>query len=425
MSVPSRPKIVLLGMMTRMPVAGVVWQTMHYLVGLERLGYDVYYVEAHACTPSTFIEREDEDGSDRAANFVANVMRRFDLGGRWAYQALHADGRCLGLSEGQLRELYRSAALIINLHGGTIPLPEHYATGRLVYLETDPVEVQMELYHNRQTTIDFLAPHCAFFSFGENFGRPDCRMPLSERFHFRPTRQPVVMDFWKSAGGQAGDVWTTIGNWQQPHRQIRFNGEVYHWSKHYEFLKFLDLPQRSGQPFELALGKCQEPDQRMLEGRGWRPRSAADLSNDIDAYRQYVGQSHGEFTVAKDQNIRLRSGWFSDRSACYLAAGRPVITQDTGFGNVLPTGAGLFCFSTMEDILAAIDRVNSDYKAHCRAAREVALEYFDAEAVLGRLLDQVGLSRRAGSAAKSLGEGPDSNVFAPVTRCNTGRDERD
>ena len=390
----SKPKIVLLGLMTRMPVAGVVWQTMHYLVGFQRLGYDVYYVEAHACTPSAFIEHESEDGADRAADFLAQLMRRFDLGDHWAYQALHADSRCYGMTETRLKELYCSAALIINLHGGTIPLPEHYATNRLVYLETDPVELQMELYENRQTTIDFLAPHCAFFSFGENFGRSDCLVPLSDRFHFHPTRQPVVMDFWQSAVSQPREVWTTIGNWQQSHRPVRFNGEFYHWSKHYEFLKFLDLPLLSQQTFELALSSCEEPDQRMLEGKGWRVRSATHLSNDIDAYHEYLLESRGEFTVAKDQNIRLRSGWFSDRSATYLAAGRPVITQETGFSNVLPTGRGLFGFSTMDDVLAAIDCVNSDYKAECRAAREIAQEYFDAEIVLGELLEQVGLPIR-------------------------------
>jgi hypothetical protein len=133
-AVPPRPKIVLLGLMTHMPVSGIVWMTAHYLVGLERLGYDVYYVEAHGCTPSTFIGNGDSTGSDRAAEFVSKVMRRFDLGDRWAYQALHADGHCRGMTRGQLHELYREAALVINLHGGTVPLPEHYATGRLVFL---------------------------------------------------------------------------------------------------------------------------------------------------------------------------------------------------------------------------------------------------------------------------------------------------
>src|SRR5213594_3666090 len=179
MNIAMKPKIVVLGMMTKMPVAGVVWQTVHYLVGLERLGYDVYYVEAHARTPSMFMEREQDDGSGRAAAFIDRVARRFGFAGRWAYHALHDDGRCYGMSESALRRLYESAALIINLHGGTMPLPEHYATGRLVYLETDPVLLQIELHENNPETIAFLEPHCAFFTFGENYGSDDCGLPVS------------------------------------------------------------------------------------------------------------------------------------------------------------------------------------------------------------------------------------------------------
>src|ERR687893_2680033 len=148
--------------MSKTPVAGVVWQTVHYLLGFRRLGYDVYYVEAHARTPSMLMEHEDDDSSVMAASFIAEVMRRFDLGDRWAYHALHADGRCYGLSEDQLKQLYRSAALLINLHGGTVPLPEHSATGRLVYLETDPVDVELELYLGVEETIAYLEPHVAF-----------------------------------------------------------------------------------------------------------------------------------------------------------------------------------------------------------------------------------------------------------------------
>jgi hypothetical protein len=386
-----RPKIVLLGMMSKMPVAGVVWQTVHYLVGFERLGYEVYYVEAHARTPCMFMEHEEDDGSARAADFIAGVMTRFDLGDRWAFHALHDDGRCYGLGERQLNELYRSAALLINLHGGTEPQPEHYATDRLVYLETDPVALQIELFNGEQTTIDFLAPHCAFFTFGENYGNPDCGLPVSDRFHFRPTRQPVVVDFWDRHDGGEGRAFTTIGNWQQQWREIWYRGEVYHWSKHHEFLNVLDLPTRTIQPFELALSSYSDEDKRMLEDCGWSVRSALDISDDIDAYRAYIAGSRGEFTVAKDQNIRLRSGWFSDRSATYLAAGRPVITQETGFSNVLPTGEGLLAFTTVEDAEAAVAKVNAEYDRHCRAAREIAPEYFNYDVVLSRFLNDVGL----------------------------------
>lgn len=400
-----RPQILLLGMMTKIPVAGVVWQTLHYLVGLERLGYETYYVEAHARTPSMLIERADDDSSGRAAAFIAGVLERFGFGKRWAYHALHADGRCYGLSDKELQALYRSAALIINLHGGTEPRPEHMATDRLVYLETDPVDVEIQLAEGRQQTIDYLQPHCAYFTFGENYGRPDCLLPVSTRFHFIPTRQPVVLDFWEARGVAPGDHYTTIGNWRQEWREIQFRGETYGWSKHQEFLKFLDLPSRTGPLFELALSGCEGDDRKLLEQHGWRVREALPLSQNIDIYRHYICGSRGEFTVAKDQNVRLRTGWFSDRAATYLAAGRPVITQDTAFGNILPIGEGLFAFSTLDDIVAAVESIRADYERHARAAAQIAREYFDAGRVLGRLLEEVGLPRV-----------PPSLVIAPLSR---------
>ncbi len=211
-----------------------------------------------------------------------------------------------------------------------------------------------------------------FFTWGLNYNNPDCRVPLPAEFPFRHTRPPVLCDFWDN-GAPGGTAFTTVGNWNQPYHDVMFRGETYHWSKHFEYLKFLDLPcRRPQQAFELALSSYSEDDKKMLQERGWRVKHAMDISTDLDAYRAYVQQSRGEFTVAKDQNIRLRSGWFSEQSAQYLAAGRPVITQETGFSNALPTGRGLFAFSTMDDILAAVDAVNSDYPTHCRAAAEIA-----------------------------------------------------
>jgi hypothetical protein len=395
MNVLPRRKIVLLGMMTRIPVAGNVWLVLQYLVGFQRLGYDVYYVEAHARAPGMLMESGDDgDGSAQAAAFLDAVMRRFDLGGRWAFHALHSDGRCYGMTESELKRLYASADLIINLHGATVPLPEHAATGRLVFLETDPVALEVEIHKNVATTIAFLESHVAFFTWGENYGRDDCRVPLSPRFPFRPTRAPVVPDFWVDAdatGAGASGAFTTVGSWRQTARDVELDGEVYRWSKHHEFLKFIDVPQRTGRLFELALNRCGDSDRRMLEAKGWRVRDALSVSRDLDSYRAYLGASRGEFTVAKDQNIRLRSGWFSERSAQYLAAGRPVITQDTGFSNVLPTGKGLFGFSTMEDVEAAVEEVDADYERHSRAAAALGQEWFGYDAVLGQMLTQLGL----------------------------------
>jgi hypothetical protein len=187
---------------------------------------------------------------------------------------------------------------------------------------------------------------------------------------------------------------TTIAKWRQPGKDIDWSGETYSWSKHVEFLKFIDLPRRTEQEFELALAWQDENDQEAipnLRSHGWRIVDAISLSLDTAPYREYILRSRGEFTVAKDQNIRLRSGWFSDRSACYLAAGKPVVTHDTAFGNILPVGRGLFAFRNMEDILTAIDTIESDYDRQSRAAREIAQEYFATENVLRSLIERVGL----------------------------------
>lgn len=401
-------KIVVLGMMSKIPVAGAVWQTLHYLLGLDRLGYKPYYVEAHARTPSMFMATEDDDSSALAAGFIDRVLRRFGLGDRWAFHALHDDGRCYGLSERRLRDLYRSADLLINLHGGTVPRPEHRESGRLVYLETDPVELQVELYRGVPEAIEFLEPHVAFFTWGLNYGHPDCLVPLPERFPFEPSCPPVLLDFWDGAGVAAGRSFTTVGNWEQRWRDVVIDGDVYHWSKHHEFLKVLDLPRRTGGAFELALASYAEADQRLLERHGWRVRPASDFSTDLNAYRNYIHRSRGEFTVAKDQNVRLRSGWFSERSATYLAAGRPVVTQETGFSNVLPTGEGLFAFSNVAEAAEAVAAIESDYRRHAHAAKEIAREHFDAERVLTRLLADVGLPSR-----------PPALVLRPASRWPT------
>ena len=386
----TRPSIVVLGAMTRYPVAGIVWLTMQYVLGFERLGYDCYYVESHGGTPRPFVAAED-DGAEGAAAFLAALMRRFDLGDRWAFHAVHTSGRCYGLSEAELRRLYSSAALIVNLHGATVPLAEHAASGRLVYVGTDPVLLEVQLHEGRRDAFDLLDAHAAFFTWAGNYGQHDYRLPICDRFDFRPTRQPLLLDLWTDEGAAPRRGFSTIAGWKQLWREISFDGEVYHWSKHYEFIKFLSLPAMSPETFELALTSYEDDDRALLEGHGWRVVDAAPLSADLDEYRGYIRGSRGEFTVAKDQNVRLRTGWFSDRSAAYLAAGRPVVTQDTGFGSTLPDGEGLFAFSTLEQAAAAVAAIAADYDRHSAAARAIAAEYFDHAVVLPPLLDACGV----------------------------------
>ena len=274
------------------------------------------------------------------------------------------------------------------------------------------MQLQVELHDEKQYALDFLEPHVAFFTFGENYGRPGCGLPVSDRFTFHPTRQPVVTDFWSGGGADSG-AYTTVGNWSQAWRDVTLDGERYAWSKDREFRKFLALPSLTGRTFELALSSYTPQDRELLESRGWRVRPALDFSTDLDAYRDYIRGSRAEFTVAKDQNIRLRTGWFSDRGATYLAAGRPVVTQDTGFGDVLPTGEALFPFTSIDDAVAAIETIEADYPKARQAAFELAREHFDANVVLGRLLETVGVSVPGRRQRASL---PATLDLVPVSR---------
>jgi glycosyltransferase involved in cell wall biosynthesis len=418
---PGPRKVVVLGMMAKIPVPGVVWQTLHYLVGLRRLGFDVYYVEAHARTPTMLMEREGDDASARAAQLLDRVLRPQGFAGRWAYHALHDDGRVFGLSPFQLRTLYREAELLLNLHGGTEPRDELAATGRLVYVETDPVQLQIELHDGDRKASDFLDAHCAYFTFAENLGADDCTLPACDRYAFKPTRQPVVLDFWDTGGTPPGTAFRTVGNWHQGWRSVEYAGETYGWSKDAEWRKFLRLPERTGQPFELALSGHHPRHREELERLGFGVREAMDFTFDENGYRAFIQGARGEFTVAKDQNIRFRTGWFSDRSAAFLAAGRPVVTQDTAFGAVLPTGRGLFAVNDLDEAADAVLRIAGDPAGQGRAALEIAREHFDAERVLGRMLMEMGVSPDRRTKTTTMGHAPklpplhrDSTVLALI-----------
>jgi hypothetical protein len=276
--------------------------------------------------------------------------------------------------------------------GATDLRDDHLAARRRIYVQTDPVIAELRLANGDEHTRAVFALHDAIATYGENYGAPDCGVPLND-VRYRKTRQPIDLDLWPMAFDPGARDFTTIGNYRQTGDDVAYNGDVYRWSKHHEWEKFLDLPRRTGQPFELALKVDSPADRELLAAHGWRVVCPVRMSLDpFGAYSAYFRRSRAEFTVAKDQNIRLRSGWFSERDACYLACGKPVIAQDTGFSNLLPTGEGLFAFTAVDEVLAAIDAINGAYRRHCEAARAIAEKYFEARAVAGRLLADVGLA---------------------------------
>jgi hypothetical protein len=377
--------------MAAQPWAGMAWMHMQIAAGLLKLGHDVYYVEATSEWPYDPKRNMKVPDADYAVPYLAGVAESFGLRDRWAYRQSASDGEWFGLDRLEAEDLLAHADAVLNVTGATNPAEVGLKIGRLVYFGTDPVGHEVAFAQGDPGMRALIEQHQDIVTYGENIGSPDCPIPPLPRLRAR-TRQPVLMEMWQS-GPPSKEVFTTVANWRQLGHDLVFSGETYAWSKHEQFMKFVDVPRRVGEPVELACGIDQlTPDERRtVEAAGWRLVDAHAFTTDPWSYRAYVRSSRGEFTVAKDFYVRPRSGWFSERSACYLAAGRPVITQDTGFSAVLPTGEGLFAFTTTEDVLAAFEKVRADYARQSRAAHDVAEEYFRAERVLAKVLEDLGL----------------------------------
>ena len=386
---PRRGKIIVFGILFWYPLAGVTYQFLQYLIGLRRLGYDPYYIEDSGRW--VFDPALNDLSPDAAGNIqkVAPVLEQYGFAGRWGFRGCYPGGRCYGMTEQQILSLYREADAFLNITGAQELRDEHMICPRRIYVESDPVASQIQVAKEDQSIIATLSAHDSHFTFGENLGAADCLVPV-ERFSWIPTRQPVVLDLWSPLLTEDCGRYSTVATWQNKGRDLVWKDETYYWSKDREFMKILGLPSRARARFEIAV-RVDDDTRERLTYHGWHLRDSVELSLNLPSYREYVRQSRGEFTVAKDQNIRLRSGWFSDRSACYLACGRPVITQDTGFGNVLPVGRGLFAFKTIDDIAVAVDAIESDYNRHREAALDIAAEYFAAEKVLAQLMKNAGL----------------------------------
>jgi len=385
-----RGKAIVSGILFWYPLAGVTYQFLHYLRGLQQLGWDVYYIEDSARW--VYDPRARQITGDASGNVgqVAPALAAHGFEGKWAFRGAYPGGQCYGMSEAQILQLYRDADVLLNVTGAQELREEHLRIPRRLYVESDPFGSQVKLHNGDPVLRALVDAHDTWFTFGENLGQPDCDTPLDRRW--LPTRQPVAIELWEPADiGSAASAYRTITTWHNDGKAVSYRGETYHWTKDREFLHYLELPAlRQGAAFELATD-ADAAARALLEGRGFRVCDALGVSSDVDAYRDYLRNSRAEFTVARDQYVRPNTGWFSDRSASYLAAGRPVITQETGFSKTLPTGRGLFGFRNMDDVLAAVDAIESDYAGHCRAALEIARECFAADKVLSSLLERAGL----------------------------------
>jgi hypothetical protein len=388
-----RKKIVVMGFMGSMPIAGVIWQHIHYVVGLQRLGHDVYYVEDSARLPYNPETFEVTNEFDYAAQLLDRLSREFAFENRWAFCARYLPRNpTAGLPLKKIRRLYRDADAILNICGTQEFNEDLLVSDRILYIESDPGVEQIKIDKRVRSTIAYLRRHRALFTFGENVGTKSFPVP-THGFKWLPTRQPVVTDLWKTHRAPPRTaVFTSVANWSTSGlKDITWRGDKYLWSKSREFLRFISAPKKSGEIFELATNIEDANIRAKFLRNGWRLRCPLQMSVDYWLYRDYIRRSKGEFTVAKDQYVRLNTGWFSDRSGCYLAAGRPVIIQETGFTKMFGGDAGLLSFRSLGEIVDAVRTINADYPRHSRAARTLAREFFEAEKVVKSILDRAGI----------------------------------
>ncbi len=389
----SPKRIAVLGFMGNCPIAGVIWQHIHYLVGLQRLGHEVYYLEDTSRYPYDPVQQTPTDDYSYAAQIIDHLADEFGFQGRWAFSPRYKSPvESAGLQRAQINAIYRTADALLNICGSHELTDDLLLSENLIYIESDPAVEQIKVDQGDAGTLEFLRRHRARFTFGELIGTAEFPVPL-HGLEWLPTRQPVVTDFWCSASAPAPRAkFTSIANLATGGKKdIAWRGETYVWSKLPEFERFCTAPQRAGETFELATTLKDEALAARFREHGWQIVSPDAMSVDYRQYVDYIRRSRGEFTVAKDQYVRLRTGWFSDRSACYLAARRPVITQQTGFSQLYGGDKGLLAFETMEEAVAAVAAINGDYAAHSEAAFALAREHFEAETVLASLLERAGV----------------------------------
>ena len=391
----SNLRIVVSGLAGTYPLGGMFWHYMQFVLGLRRLGHDVMYVEdtgrwCYDPQAKTFVEC----GAANAA-LIEQQLQQLDeeLASRWHFR--DAADNTYGQSWQHMASFCKSADLFINISASAMLREEYRQCRRLVFIDTDPMYTQAsipeylngELDEERYVGVESLLKHDVFFTVGENVGKSDCLVP-NDLVHWNSIRQPVVLDCFADQivpVEHRHKALTTVASWDPKESLTKVHGQLY-YGKSVEFENFIELPQHSRLPLEIALsGKA--PTETLIE-HGWQIRDGHSVSQDPWMYRDYLRHSFGEWSVAKHGYVASRSGWFSGRTASYLALGVPAVVQATG--NPLPTGNGLFTFATLDEAAAAIDEIAAKPRRHSAAARELAVAYFDSDTVLSKMIDKAG-----------------------------------
>jgi hypothetical protein len=375
---------------------GEAWVRMSWVMGLRKLECDVYFIEQiapQACVDTRGAVTPFADSVN--LDWFRSVTEWFGIADRAALVCGGGE-ECAGLPWTRLLEIAASADLLANISGHLTLAPLLARIRRKAYIDVDPGFTQF--WHADPNTPFQVGGHDFYFTIGENIGAPDCPIPTGG-IQWRPIRQPVVLKDWPVTAAQKINRFTTIASWRGAFGPVQFDGRTFGLKVH-EFRKCLPLPKRvagsraAGSTFEIALDidPGDARDLTALRENGWLIADPRESAGDPAAFRGYVQESGAEFSVAQGIYAETNSGWFSDRTVRYLASGKPALVQETGFSRNVPAGRGLVAFRTLDEAVRGAESIAEDYAAHCRAAREIAEQYFDSEKVLGGLLEETGVA---------------------------------
>lgn len=388
----SRMRIIVTGLAGLHPVGGVAWDYLQYVIGFARLGHDVYYYEDTWSWPYNPIEKTNTSEAGYSVKYLGDFFNRYapDLSGRWHYFHLHETG--YGMSCKEFDDVAATADLFLNVSGACL-FPDKLSPRCIkVFLDTDPGYNQIMLSErlawseNVERWCETVEAHDQHFTYAENIHGADCTVPKTG-FDWKTTRMPIPPELWEACSKaplKADAPWSTIMTWNAFKGKLVYGGVEYA-SKGAEFEKLLGLPRLVSAPLKIAVGGKNAPLDLISE-HGWQVVDGPEATITPEKYQDFIAGSRGEVSPAKHVYVAMKTGWFSCRSACYLASGRPVVVQDTGFTSTIPSGEGIMAFDSVEQASRAICEVEEDYGKHSKAAKELARECFDSGKVLGKLI---------------------------------------
>ena len=384
-------RIIIGGFIGLYPTGGVTWDYIQYPLGLKMMGHEVYYIEDTVQFPKYQQHGKKWDDASDSVTYLKQTMEHFGMGENWAYRDV-ASGNCYGLSLSRVHKLCKTADVFINISASTFMRNEYLAIPKRVLIDSDPMFTQIEYFLRSDAREDspyrmkyLIDNHNYLFSFGENINKKDCKIPKLQ-FNWHTTRQPICLSYWtEQISIKRQKALSTVMNWSVNADLVYDNNT---WGqKNIEFEKFVSIPK--GFPdlnFELTVSNIPEGDKQRIINSGWKVLDPLITITNPKAYKNYIEQSGSEFSVAKETYIKSNSGWFSGRSACYLAAGKPVVAQETGWSKYIPCGKGLFAFNDINSSVDSIKNVVSDAKKHSKAAVEIAKSFFDSSVAVRYIL---------------------------------------